>query len=196
MGWGGYLPRREKSNFLSSFLNGPNEGAGSDANRGTLAERLFEATLGSHYINLAAYRLLTPDRRIGLLKDVLALCREKGVTGYQAGAFVIGSLVEPGAEAAFWTAFEPREIAGLLSEWLVHQKYLNVLDAVGERRVNRARSVILAQGLAAVQIHRGWAVEFEGLRSSGVDFDEVRRHVGEGYDPQTAELLDALKRLL
>jgi hypothetical protein len=56
--------------------------------------------------------------------------------------------------------------------------------------------VILAQGLAAVQIHRGWAVEFEGLRSSGVDFDEVRRHVGEGYDPQTAELLDALKRLL
>ncbi len=166
-----------------------------DANRGTLAERLFEVTLGSHYINLAAYRLLTADRRIGLLKDVLALCREKGVTGYQAGAFVIGSLVEPGAEAAFWTAFEPREIAGLLSEWLLHQKYLDVLDAVGEQRVNRARSVILAQGLAAVQIHRGWAVEFEGLRSSGVDFDEVRRHVGEGYDLQTAELLDVLKRL-
>ena len=165
-----------------------------DANRATLAGRLFEVTLGSHYINLAAYRLLTANRRIGLLKDVLALCREKGLTGYQAGAFIIGSLVEPGAEASFWKSFEPREIAGLLNEWLLHQKYLRVLDAVGERRVNRARAVILAQGLAAVQIHQGWAVEFRGLRSSGIDLDDVRRHVGEGFDPQTAELLDALAR--
>jgi len=167
-----------------------------DANRATLAERLFEVTLGSHYINLAAYRVLTSDRRVGLLKDVLTLCREKGLTGYQAGAFIIGSLIEPGAEASFWKSFEPREIARLLNEWLLHQKYLRVLEAVGERRVNRARSVILAQGLAAVQIHQGWAVEFGGLRSSGVDLDEVRRHIGEGFDPQAAELLDAIKSLL
>ncbi|HUT08058.1 MAG TPA: hypothetical protein VMY15_04365 [Candidatus Latescibacteria bacterium] len=165
-----------------------------DANRGTLAGRLFEVTLGSHYINLAAYRLLTPARRIGLLKDVLALGRERGLSGYQAGAFVVGSFIEPGVEASFWKSFEPLEIAGLLNEWLLHQKYLRVLEAVGERRVNRARSVILAQGLAAVQIHQGWTVEFGGLRSSGVDLDEVRRHIGEGFDPQTAELLDALAR--
>jgi hypothetical protein len=30
MGWGGYLPCREKSNFLSSFLNGTNQGAGQN----------------------------------------------------------------------------------------------------------------------------------------------------------------------
>jgi len=167
-----------------------------DANRGLLAERLLDVTLGSHYINLAAYRLLTSDRRIGLLKDALAVCRQKGLTGYQAGAFVIGSFVDPDAGASFWSSFEAGEIAGLLNEWLLHQKYLRILDAVGERRVNRARSVILAQGLAEVQIHRGWAVEFRGLRLSGVDFDEVRRYVGEGCDPQTAELLDAIKSLL
>jgi len=77
-----------------------------------------------------------------------------------------------------------------------HLKYLIVLDAAGERRVNRARSVILAQGLAKVEIQRGWALGFMGLRSSGVDFDEVRRHVGEGNDLQTAKLLDVLKRPL
>jgi hypothetical protein len=165
-----------------------------DANREKLAVRLFEVTLGSHYINLAAYRLLTPARRIGLLKDVLARGRERGLSGYQAGAFVVGSFIEPDAEASFWKSFEPWEIAGLLNEWLLHQKYLRVLEAVGERRINRARSVILAQGLAAVEIHQGWAVEFGGLRSSGVDLDEVRRHIGEGFDPQTAELLDALAR--
>jgi hypothetical protein len=163
-----------------------------DASRGLLAERLLDVTLGSHFVNLAAFRLLTADRRIGLLKDALAVCRRRGLTGYQAGAFVIGSFVEPDAGASFWSSFEAREIAGLLNEWLLHQKYLRVLDAVGEQRVNRARSVILAQGLAAVQIHRGWAAEFTGLCSSGVDLDEVRRNAGEGCDPQTVELLDVL----
>jgi hypothetical protein len=165
-----------------------------EANRGKLAERLFDVTLGSHYLNLAAYRLLTLDRKLALLKDVLALGRQRSLTGYQAGAFVIGSFVDPDAGASFWTNFEPHEIAGLLNEWLLHQKYLRVLDAVGEQRVNRARSVILAHGLSSVQIQRGWAAEFKGLRSSGVDLDEVRRHVGEGFDAQTAELLDALAR--
>ena len=163
-----------------------------DANGPTIAERLFEVTLGSHYANLAAFRLLSPDRRVALLKRVLTLGREKGLTGYQAGAFVVGSFVEPGAGESFWDSFEAAEVAGLLNEWLLHQKYLRVLDAVGERRVNRARALILAQGLAGVHIHRGWAAEFEGLRSSGVDLDEVRRQAGEGRDPQLPELLDVL----
>jgi hypothetical protein len=165
-----------------------------DANRRALAERLLDVTLGSHFVNLAAFRLLTPDRKVGLLKGVLSVCREKGLSGYRAGAFVIGSFIEPGAEPSFWSGFEAGEVAGLLNEWLLHQKYLRILDAVGERRVNRARSVILAQGLSAVPIHRGWAAEFKGLRSGCVDLGEVRRHVGEGFDPQTAEFLDALAR--
>ena len=174
-------PRKEK------FVN-----RAFDANRGLMAERLLDVTLGGHYTNLAAYRLLTLDRRVGLLRSVLTVCRERGLTGYRAGAFVVGSFVEADAGAPFWRSFEPWEIAALLNEWLLHQKYLSVLDAVGEQRVNRARSVILAQGLSAVQIHRGWAVEFKGLRSSGIDLEEVRRHVGAGFDSQTAELLEIL----
>ncbi|MBN2265262.1 MAG: hypothetical protein JW775_05550 [Candidatus Aminicenantes bacterium] len=163
-----------------------------DANRPTIAARLVDVTLGSHYINLAAYRLLSPDRRIGLLKDVLALGRKTGQTGYQAGAFVVGSFVEPGAPPSYWESFEPAEIAALLNEWLLHQKYLRVLDDVGERRINRARSLILARGLSSVHIHRGWAVEFKGLRSSAIDRRDVRRWIGPGFDPQTVELLDVL----
>lgn len=165
-----------------------------DANRDRLAARLMDVTLGSHYVNLAAFRLLTRDRRVGLLKSVLAVCRERGLTGYQAGAFVVGSLVEPEADPAYWESFGPADVAALLNEWLLHQKYLRVLDAVGERRVNRARSLILAQGLSSVHIHRGWAVEFKGLRASAIDLGEVRRSVGPGFDPQTDELIDILAR--
>jgi hypothetical protein len=163
-----------------------------DANGDRLAARLMDVTLGSHYVNLAAFRLLSPERRVGLLKSVLAVCREKGLTGYRAGAFVVGSFVEPEAGPAYWESFEPGEIAALLNEWLLHQKYLRVLADVGERRINRARSVILAQGLSSVHIHRGWAVEFKGLRASAIDLREVRRRIGPGFDPQMAELLEVL----
>jgi hypothetical protein len=163
-----------------------------DLNGEKLAARLFEVTLGNHFINLAAFRLLKPDRRVRLLKMVLGLCRDRGVTGYAAGAFVVGSFVEAGAEAGYWESFEPREIASLLNEWLLHQKYLAVLDTVGERKVNRAKSLILAQGLAALPIHKGWLADFKGLKSSRVDFVEVRKFVGDGFDPQTIEFLDLL----
>ncbi|MDH4197744.1 MAG: PEP-utilizing enzyme, partial [Candidatus Aminicenantes bacterium] len=165
-----------------------------DLNREKLAARLLEVTLGSHFINLAAFRLLTPDRRIRLLKTALGLCRDKAVTGYEAGAFVVGSFVETGAEASYWESFEPGEIASLLNEWLLHQKYLAVLDTVGERKVNRAKSLILAQGLATLPIHKGWVAEFKGLKSSRVDFDAVRKSIGEGFDPQTFEILDLLRQ--
>jgi len=164
-----------------------------DANRATLTTRLLEVTLGNHFVNLAAFRLLTPDRRIGLLKEALALCREKRVTGYQAGAFVIGSFVEPGADGRYWTSFDPREIAGLLNEWLLYQKYLRVLDAVGERKINRARTLILEQGLDTLPVHKGWLADFKHLKSSGVDFDLVRARIGDGFDPQTAEVLDLIR---
>ncbi|MCJ7588089.1 MAG: PEP-utilizing enzyme [Candidatus Aminicenantes bacterium] len=164
-----------------------------DANRATLAARLLEVTLGNHFVNLAAFRLLTVDRRVGLLKDALALCREKRVTGYQAGAFVIGSFVEPSADGRYWTSFDPREIAGLLNEWLLYQKYLKVLDAVGERKINRARALILEQGLDTLPVHKGWLADFKNLKSSGVDFDLVRAQIGDGFDPQTAEVLDLIR---
>jgi len=163
-----------------------------DANRPELARRLLDVTLGSHYINLAAFRLLSPDRRIGLFKDVLALGREKGLSGYRAGAFVVGSFVKPDAAPSFWEEFEPWEIASLLNEWLLHQKYLSVLDAVGERRVNRARTVILAQGLGEVFIHRGWAADFKGLIASRVDLGKVLCEAGGGCDPQLPQMLELL----
>lgn len=165
-----------------------------DANRDVLARRLLESTLGTHLANMTAFELLTPERQIPLLKSALAIARERGITGYQAGAFVIGSLVKPESPISFWRSFVPREIAELLNEWVLHQKYLDLIDDVGERKISRAKDALLSHGLGTLRVHRGLAAAFMTLKLSGVGLAEVRQAISDAHDPQTAEFLDMLAR--
>ncbi len=163
-----------------------------DINGKKLAGRLLEITLGTHLMNLAAFELLTPDRQVKLIKEALALCREKGISGYQAGAFVIGSLIRPESPRAFWEAFSPAEIGSLINEWVLHQKYLNILNDVGERKISRARTYILSCGLKSLRIHHGMVREFMPLKLSGVNLKKVRQELPHSSDPQTAQVFDLL----
>jgi len=163
-----------------------------DVNRKKLVGRLLEVTLGTHLMNLAAYELLTPDRQVKLIKDALAACREKGLSGYQAGAFVIGSLIRPDSPRVFWESFSPVEIGGLINEWVLHQKYMDILNDVGERKISRARTFLLSQGLRSLHIHHGMLRQFMPLKLSRVNLAEVRRELPLNIDPQTAEVIDLL----
>jgi len=165
-----------------------------DVNQEKLVRRLLDATLGTHLINLAAYELLTPDRQIKLLKAALSICLGKGISGYQAGAFIIGSLIKPGSHVAFWRCFRPQEIAMLMNEWVLHQKYLNIMNDLGERKISRAKDYILSRGLGSLWIHKGLVSEFMTLKLSGADLNEVKRHVSATLDPQTAGVLELLLR--
>ena len=165
-----------------------------DVNRDRLVQRLFQTTLGSHLVNLKAFELLTVERRAGLLQDALAISRRRRVSGYQAGAFVIGSLVSMQAPAAFWRSFDPCDIALLLNEWVLHQKYLEILNDVGERRVSRAQEHILSEGLGSLRIHKGLVASLLPLKLSGIDLTRIRKALPDSADPQTAEVLDELDK--
>lgn len=163
-----------------------------DINRERLARRLLDVTLGTHMINLAAYALLTPERQVMLLRSVLELCLQRGLSGYQAGAFVIGSLIKPGSRVSFWESFSPSETARLINEWILHQKYLKILDDLGEKRISRAKDYILSRGLGQLHIHKGVLAEFMTLKLSRIDLAEVRKNIAPAFDPQTKEVVDVL----
>jgi len=163
-----------------------------DINYKKMVGRLLEVTLGTHLMNLAAYELLTPERKIRLLKEALAMRRERGVSGYQAGAFVIGSLIRPDSPGVFWEAFTPAEIGELINEWVLHQKYLDILNDVGEQKISRARTFLLSQGLRSLNIHHGMLKEFMPLKLSRVNLADVRRQLAVNIDPQTVEVLELL----
>lgn len=163
-----------------------------DQNAQKLVLELLRATLGMHLINRTAFTRLTADRRVLLLRSVAAHCLAHGLSGYEAGAFVVGCLIEPESPPSFWKRFAPDEVAFLINEWVLHQKYLRLLDEVGEKRISRARSFILTRGLATVCISSSEATSFVSLKLSGADLNEVRRRIPEGSDPQTAEIIETL----
>jgi hypothetical protein len=159
-----------------------------------LVRRLLETTLGMHLVNLTAFALLTDDRKVRLFRLAAAACRRRELSGYHAGAFVIGSLLEPHSPIAFWERFQPQEIGFLINEWVQHQKYLDVLDSLGEKRIALAREVILSGGFGNLPKLAGAARAFLPLKLGRVDLDDVRRLLPAGADPQTIELVDRLRQ--
>ena len=147
-----------------------------------------------HLVNLTAFRELTDDRKARLFRMAVASCEPLGRMGYHAGAFVLGSLLDPGAPATFWERLNPGEIAFLLNEWVQHQKYLGVLEATGEDRIARARRVILSDEFGRLPNLAASAPDFLPLKLSRVDLGEVRRAVPCGADIRTAELIDLVDR--
>ncbi len=164
-----------------------------DLRPGQMADQLLGSTLGTHAIVRTAFEKLTPDRQVRLLKDATALCRSKGLSGYLAGSFVVGSLVKPESPIGFWRVFEPPEVAFLVNEWVLHEKYLRLLQDVGERKVNRARDIILSRGLTSLSLPETAAKDFLRLKLGGFDLGAVLRSLPEGADPQTVQLLTALQ---
>jgi hypothetical protein len=159
-----------------------------------IVRRLLDSTLGTHFLNQAAYACLSADRKARLLKAALKICAEKNISGYNAGAFVIGCLVPNEADVFFWKKFTPAETARILNEWVLHQKYINILNNVGEKKIRRAKSYILSSGLGSLWVHKGLLSVFVTLKLSGVPWNEVSRAIRPSFDAQTQEVIDLLRK--
>ena len=157
-------------------------------------DAVLRAELGTHHDQQAAYQHLSWQRRVELHRRAAAVCRAEGRRGLEAGAFTIGRFICTSHPVAFWNALEDHEVAWLLDEWVLHARYLRVLDEVGERRIQRARQRIAERGLAEVQLTQGDAALFVPLKLSQRDLARVDQLAGEQSDPQTRRLLEILRR--
>jgi hypothetical protein len=162
------------------------------ANAEALAAGLFDTTLGNHLVNRVAFDLLAVDRQARLVRAALKTCRERGLSGYGAGAFVLGSFVSSSSPVAFWTALDPAETGLLVNEWVLHRKYLAVLAEVGERRVSRARDQVLSKGLGSLAVRPALLLELMPLKLAGTGLAAARAALPAWSDPQTVEVLTVL----
>ena len=96
--------------------------------------------------------------------------------------------------AAFWKAFSPTEIGLLVNEWVLFEKYMQVLHNVGERKVLMARKQILKGGLQHLSLHPGNVQSLITLKLSGVKLQEVRESLPKWSDLQSAKVLELLQQ--
>jgi hypothetical protein len=94
----------------------------------------------------------------------------------------------------FWKCFSPSEIGLLVNEWVLFEKYMQVLHNVGERKVLLARKEILKNGLDPLWLHPGKLQPLIPLKLSGTRLQEAEDSLPEWSDPQSAKVLELLRQ--
>jgi hypothetical protein len=157
-------------------------------------EEVLRSDIGDHLGQSNVFDMLTLNRKIRFFKLALAKCSREQISGYEAGAFMLGRFLCMRYPVAFWKAFSPAEIGLLVNEWVLFEKYMQLLHNVGERKVLMARKQILKGGLDQLSLHPGNVQSLITLKLSGVPLHEVREHLPHWTDPQCARVLELLQQ--
>ena len=157
-------------------------------------EEVLKSDIGDHLGQSNVFDMLTLDRKIRFFKLALSKCSHAQISGYEAGAFMLGRFLCMRYPAAFWKAFSPTEIGLLVNEWVLFEKYMQVLQNVGERKVLMARKQILKGGLQHLSLHPGNVQSLISLKLSGVNLQEVRESLPKWSDLQSAKVFELLQQ--
>jgi hypothetical protein len=157
-------------------------------------EEVLKSDIGDHLGQSNVFEMLTLDRKIRFFKQALAKCSRDRMSGYEAGAFMLGRFLCMRYPVSFWKCFSPSEIGLLVNEWVLFEKYMQLLHNVGERRVLLARKQILKDGLEQLSLHPGNVQSLITLKLSGVPLEEAKNSLPDWSDPQSVKVLELLQQ--
>lgn len=157
-------------------------------------DEVLKSDIGDHLGQGNVFDMLTLDRKIRFFQGALAKCFREHISGYEAGAFMLGRFLSVRYPVAFWKCFSPAEIGLLVNEWVLFEKYMQLLHHVGERKVLRARKQILKDGLGQLPLHPGTVQSLITLKLSRAPFEEARNTLPAWSDPQSVRVLDLLQQ--
>jgi hypothetical protein len=183
------LELRDKGEEARQFVR-----AWCDSHEQFYVDEVLRSELGDHLNQHRVFDMLTLDQKIRFFTKALDRCEREKMFGFAAGAFMLGRFISTPLPVAFWRSFGPRKTALLLNEWLLFEKYMQVLHTVGERRINRARKRILSEGLARIELSAAGVTVLVPLKLAGTSIASVRESVTKWCDPQLPKLLDLLEK--
>jgi len=165
-----------------------------DSHKSAYVDGVLRSDMGDHLNQHTVFDMLTLDRKTDFFKTALERCMREKLSGYTAGAFMLGRFVLLPQPVAFWRSFEPAEIALLVNEWVLFEKYIQVLHQVGERKIVRAKRRILEDGLDDLPLGPHSVKYLISLKLSGIPIGTVISAVPSFCDRQTVEVLEILQK--
>lgn len=139
-------------------------------------DQVLKSKMGSHNEQSKVFALLDNDKKIDFFKNIIYRCINNNHSGLEAGSFMLGRFIAKPLAKSFWEALLPNEIAFLLNEYVLYEKYLSVLQEVGETKLTRTHSKIISEGLHDLQLSNFDYYTFVPLMISNVKWIEIERH--------------------
>jgi len=108
---------------------------------------VLQSRMGDHNDQSRLFNLLSTSHKISFFQRISAVCLQKGLSGLSAGSFMIGRFVAHPLPVHMWNSLSNTIVAFLLNEYVLYEKYQQVLQEVGEIKLARAHSRIETEGI-------------------------------------------------
>ena len=155
---------------------------------------ILKSGIGSHLDQHKIYSLLSTERKILFFRSMIRLCRKDKLSGFSAGAFMLGRFLCQSHPIAFWRAFDSSGIVFLLNEHILFGKYMQVLSEFGERNLNRTKNKLLMDDLSTITLSSMEPDLFITLKLCCPEWEEIESRIQSEHDKDTRYLITLLKR--
>jgi len=135
--------------------------------------QVLESKMGSHLEQSRVFEFLDSEKKVDFFKSIIHKCKKMNISGLDAGSFMLGRFVAKPLPKAFWETFTPEETAFILNEYVLYEKYLAVLQEVGETRLMRAHKRIISQDLKEIELNNLTFDTFIPLIMTETNWEEV-----------------------
>ena len=164
-----------------------------DRNATLYLEGVLASDMGDHLNQHTVFNLLTLERKIRFFKLAVDRCLQEKKAGFAAGAFMLGRFICLPQPVRFWRSFTPQQTAALLNEWLLFEKYLQILHEAGEQKVRRAKRKMLQEGLSTLPLSPAKVKVLLPLKLGRLPLEEVRQAILPWFDGQTRKIIELLR---
>lgn len=108
---------------------------------------VMQSRMGDHNDQSRLFNLLTTPNKVDFFQRVCRHCTSQGLSGLTAGSFMLGRFVARPLPVGMWNRLSDAVVAFLLNEYVLYEKYQQVLQEVGEIKLARAHSRIETEGI-------------------------------------------------
>ena len=134
---------------------------------------VLQSRMGDHNDQSRLFNLLSTDNKIDFFRRAYAQCRKDGLGGLTAGSFMLGRFVARPLPVRMWQALDDETVAFLLNEYVLYEKYIQVLQEVGEIKLARAHSRIETEGIDNMVLRNFDLADFIPLIHCGRDWNSI-----------------------
>jgi hypothetical protein len=154
---------------------------------------ILKSGLGSHNDQHKIYSFLTTPRKVKFFKSITMICQRRGKKGFVAGSFMLGRFLCQSLPVTFWKEFSAEEIVFLLNEYILFEKYMQILTEFGERHLSRTKNKILTDDLEKIPLSYMDPGIFITLKLQVKDWKAIEEKITKEFDPALRELVKILQ---
>lgn len=140
-------------------------------------EQVLQSKMGDHLDQSRVFNLLSRDRKTDFFRRATESCIQNHLNGLTAGSFMLGRFIARPLPTAIWNTLSDKTVAFLLNEYVLYEKYLQVLEEVGEIKLARAHSKIQTEGIDNMTICNFDLYNFVPLLYSSHDWNSVAQQL-------------------